>query len=97
MAIGGVLNEVWMFSATRMPKRVGSIWKVFKQRQEDRHEDDDDLGPFQRPAEQEDDDLREDQEAGRAQIRAPAPNARSLRGRRDTENTDEKVHEPMNR
>ena len=28
MAIGGVLNEVWMLSATRMPNRVGSIWKV---------------------------------------------------------------------
>ena len=29
MAIGGVLNEVWMLSATRMPNKVGSMWKVF--------------------------------------------------------------------
>src|SRR6056297_3161721 len=39
-----------------------------QERQEDRHEDDDDLEPFQRPAEQEDDQLREQQELQRAQI-----------------------------
>ena len=37
--------------------------EVVDQRQEDRNEDDDDLGPFQRPAQQEDHDLRQQQEA----------------------------------
>jgi hypothetical protein len=39
-----------------------------QQRQEDRDEDDDDLRPFERPAEQEDDDLGEDQKTDRGQI-----------------------------
>ncbi len=36
--------------------------EVLQHRQEDRHEDDDDLGPFQRPAEHEDDRLRQEHE-----------------------------------
>ncbi len=41
-----------------------------QQRQEDRHEDDDDLRPFQRPSEKEDDNLGEDQEHNRRQVHA---------------------------
>ena len=41
-----------------------------QQRQEDRDEDDDDLGPFQRPAEDEDDQLRDDQEHQRRHVEA---------------------------
>src|SRR6185369_12347669 len=39
-----------------------------QERQEDRHEDDDDLGPLERPAQDEDDDLGQDHEAERRQV-----------------------------
>jgi hypothetical protein len=45
--------------------------EVDQKRQEDRHEDDDDFGPFQRPAQQEDDQLGQDQE--HAAVTGPAP------------------------
>ncbi len=41
---------------------------VMEQWQKDRHENDDDLGPFERPAEQEDDDLSKDEELYRGQV-----------------------------
>src|SRR5512139_2490572 len=44
-----------------------------EQRNEDGHEDHDDLGPLQRPTEQEDDDLREDHELDRRQSEREDP------------------------
>ena len=43
---------------TSRPKNSGSMLEVRQQRHEDRHEDHDDLGPLQRPAQDEDDGLR---------------------------------------
>ena len=57
-----------MFSATKNAEEDRVDLEVVEQRQENRHEDDDDLGPFQRPAEQEDDDLGQQQEAGLVQV-----------------------------
>src|SRR5205814_876452 len=42
--------------------------EVLQQRQEDRHEDDDDLGPLERPAQHEDDRLRQDHELHGCQV-----------------------------
>ena len=47
--------------------------KVAQQRDEDRAEDDDDLGPLERPAEQEDDHLRDEQEPERREVHAQHP------------------------
>ena len=44
--------------------------EVVQERQEDRNEDDDDLRPLQRPAQQEDDELGQDQELRARQIEA---------------------------
>ncbi len=44
-----------------------------EQRNEDRHEDDDDLGPLERPAEDEDDELRQDHELDRGQAQREHP------------------------
>ena len=43
--------------------------ELLEQRQKDRHEDHDDLGPFERPAEDEDDHLRDDHEHQRRGIK----------------------------
>ena len=47
--------------------------KVVQQRDEDRAEDDDDLGPLERPAEQEDDHLRHELEPHRREVHAQHP------------------------
>src|SRR5262249_19612134 len=47
--------------------------EVAEQGDEDRAEDDDDLGPLQRPAEQEDDELGDELEAHRRQVHAQHP------------------------
>src|SRR3989344_5519490 len=47
--------------------------EVRQQRNEDRHKNDDDLGPLERPAEQEDDDLRQDHELHRTHVERKHP------------------------
>src|SRR5438067_4235786 len=47
--------------------------EVRKQRDEDRHEDDDDLGPLERPAQNEDDELREHHELHRRHVEREHP------------------------
>src|SRR5262249_22113982 len=47
--------------------------EVLEQRQEDRHEDHDDLGPFERPAQQENDRLRKQHELDRRHIERKHP------------------------
>ena len=47
--------------------------KMRQQRNEDRHEDDDDLGPLQRPAQQKDDDLRQHHELYRRHVERQHP------------------------
>src|SRR5262249_48304579 len=47
-------------------QRVDAV--MLQQRHEDRYEDDNDLGPLQRPTQQEDDELGQDHELGARQI-----------------------------
>jgi len=73
MAMGGVRKEVCRLSATRMPKNSGSMPKWGRRGRKigtNRHEDDDDLGPFQRPAQEEDDELGHQEEEHRREVEA---------------------------
>src|SRR6266403_1796122 len=63
--------------------------EVLEQRQEDRHEDDDDLGPLERPAEEEDDRLRQDQELHRRHVEAQYPGLDQLLAAQDREHPRE--------
>jgi hypothetical protein len=51
--------------------------EVVQQRDEDRHEDHDDLGPLQRPAQDEDDHLAQHQELGLAEVHRHDPRSTS--------------------
>src|SRR6202007_1924183 len=59
--------------------------EVLEQRQEDRHEDDDDFGPFERPAEEENDRLRQDQELHWRHVEAQYPRLAQLLTAQDRE------------
>ena len=96
MATGGDRNEVWMLSAMSRPKNSGSMPEVLEERQEDRHEDDDDLRPLERPAENEDDDLADDQERESATGRGLTTKSLITSSPPSAAKTAEKVKEPTN-
>src|SRR5512139_2281600 len=73
--------------------------EVRQKRNEDRHEDDDDLGPLERPAEDEDDGLRQQHELGRRHVQREHPLLDDLlpaeqreRGREDRRADEQPAH-----